>query len=109
MVKVALFAVLIAVLLLMLFRNKLNFSMIFIVTISFAIVSFCAIIGLNMKSTPIFFAIHNVAIMLATGAILYYMITKRYLLPVVLLPIFTLALYMVTAYSSGAKDNILLG
>ncbi|KIM02688.1 MAG: hypothetical protein KN64_14280 [Sulfurovum sp. AS07-7] len=109
MVRVALFAVLIAVLLLMLFRNKLNFSMIFITTISFAIVSFCAVIGLNMKSMPIFFAIHNAAIMLSTWAILYYMITKRYLLPVVLLPIFTLALYMATAYTSGAKDNILLG
>lgn len=109
MIKVALFAVIIAVLLLMLFRNKLNFSMIFISTISFAIVSFCAIIGLNMKSMPIFFAIHNAAIMLATGAILYYMITKRYILPIVLLPIFTLALYMATAYSSGAKENILLG
>ncbi|MBD3808668.1 MAG: hypothetical protein IE880_08150, partial [Epsilonproteobacteria bacterium] len=106
---VALFAVLIAVLLLMLFRNKLNFSTIFIVAISFAVVSFCAIMGLNMKSTPIFFAIHNAAIMLSTGAIFYYMITKRYILPIVLLPIFTLALYMAIAYSSGAKDNILLG
>lgn len=109
MIKIALFGVLIAVLLLMLFRNKLNFSTIFVATISFAIVSFCAIIGLNMKSSPLFFALHNISIMLATGAILYYMITKKYLLPIVLLPIFTLALYMATAYAGGAKDNILLG
>jgi hypothetical protein len=109
MIKIALFVVLVGVLLLMLFRNKLNFSTIFISTISFAVVSFSAIIGLNMRAMPIYFAVHNIAIMAATGAILYYMITKKYILPVVLLPIFTIALYMATAFANGAKDNILLG
>jgi hypothetical protein len=106
MVKIGLLIIFVMVIFLIFFHKKINFPTIVISSVSFVMVLITGVLGLNMRVLPVFFIIHYIAIILAIIAIIYYIITKKYTLYIIMLPIFTLALYILTAYIIGARDNI---
>ncbi len=77
--------------------------------VSILLIIGCAIAGLNMRAVHFYFYIHYFTVLIATAALIYYLITKKYIWFLVALPLFSLLFYILMAYILGLKEHIIFG
>jgi len=73
---------------------------------SFVWILSLAAMGLTMRAVLPFFAAHLVLIVLAWGALVYYLYSRRYLWWAFLLPLLTLGLFLLFNYIEGSRYEV---